>query len=176
MTNSDGSNLAADAKAGLVYYPIVSLFQQVDFFLKGNLKGCSTNTYAYRDMLDVLLGYDQGAKNSYLTIELYSKDIVMKMDLVTVDGANGGLKARSRYIKENKLVEVSGLLHCDLVNSDCLLLKGLPLKIVLYQQRDIFILMADDASKDCRVCITGAQLCTRYANLSDEKYRNIQQS
>ena len=171
MANSDGSNLAADAKAGLVYYPIVSLFQQVDFFLKGNLKGCSTNTYAYRDMLDVLLGYDQGAKTSYLVMELY---IVTKMDLVAVDGANGGLKARSQYIKENKLVKVSGLLHGDLVNSDCLLLNGLPLKIVLYRQRDIFILMADDASKDCRVCITEAQLCTRYANLSDEKYRNIQ--
>ena len=36
--------------------------------------------------------------------------------------------------------------------------------------------MADDASRDCRVRIIEAQLCVRYVKLSDEKYRNIQQS
>ena len=39
------------------------------------------------------------------------------MYLVEVDGGNGGLKARAHYIKERKLVEVSGPLHCDLVNA-----------------------------------------------------------
>ena len=41
---------------------------------------------------------------------LYSKDTATKMDLVAVDGANGGLKARTQYIKESKMVEVPGLL------------------------------------------------------------------
>ena len=36
--------------------------------------------------------------------------------------------------------------------------------------------MADDARRDCRVRIIEAQLCVRYIKLSDEKYRNIQQS
>ena len=36
--------------------------------------------------------------------------------------------------------------------------------------------MGDDASRDCRVCIIEAQLCVRHIKLSDEKYRNIQQS
>ena len=36
--------------------------------------------------------------------------------------------------------------------------------------------MADDASRDCRVHIIEAQLCVPYVKLSDEKYRNIQQS
>ena len=36
--------------------------------------------------------------------------------------------------------------------------------------------MADDASRDCGVCIIEAQLYVRYIKLSDEKYRNIQQS
>ena len=39
-----------------------------------------------------------------------------------------------------------------------LLLNVLPLKIVIHRQRDSFVLMADDASRDCRVCITAAQL------------------
>ena len=176
MVNRDGSNIAADAKAGLVNYPIASLFQQVDVLLNGNLISSSTNTYAYRAMLEVLVGYDQGAKNSYLTMGLYNKDTAMKMDLMAVDGANGGLKARSQYVKESKLVEVSGLLHCDLLISDRLLLNGLPLKGVLHRQRDSFVLMADDASRDCRVRIIEAHLFVRYVKLSDEKYKNIQQS
>ena len=105
---------------------------------------------------------------------LYSKDTVTKMDLVAVDGANGGLKARTKYIKERKLVEVSGLLHCNLVNSGCLLLNGL-LKIVLHRQRDSFVLMADDASKNYRVCIIEAQLFVQHVKSSNEKCRNIQQ-
>lgn len=59
---------------------------------------------------------------------LYSKDTATKMDLVAVDGANGRLKARTQYIKESKLVEASGLLHCNLVNLDHLLLNGLTLR------------------------------------------------
>ena len=117
VANSDGSNLAADAKAGLGY-PVVSLFQQVDVLLNGTLISSSTNTYAYRAMLEFLLGYDHGAKNSYLTMGLYSKGTASKMDLMTVDDGNEGLKARAQYIKESKMVEVSGLWHCDLVSPD----------------------------------------------------------
>ena len=108
-------------------------------------------------------------------MRLYSKDTASKMDLLAMDGANGGLKAKSQYIKESKLVEVSGLSHCDLVDSDRLLLNGFPLKIVLHRQRDSFVLMANDASRDCRAHIIEPQLCVRYVKLSDEKYRNIQQ-
>ena len=46
VVNSDGSNVAANAKTGLVNYPIAFLFQQVDVLVNGNLVSCSTNTYA----------------------------------------------------------------------------------------------------------------------------------
>ena len=110
-------------------------------------------------MLDVLLGFDQGAKSSYLTMRLYSKDTATSIDLVAVDDANSGLKARAQYIRKSKLVEVSGLLNYDFVNSDDLLLNGLLLKIALHRQRDSFVLMVDDARMDCRVRIIEAQLC-----------------
>ena len=137
VANSDGSNLAVYTKAGLLNYPIALLFQQEDALLNGNVISSSTNTCAYWIMLEVLLGYDHGVKNSCLATGLYSKETVMKMDLVAVDGANSGLKARTQYIKESKIVEMSGLLHCNLVNSDCLLLNGLPLKIALHRQRKV---------------------------------------
>ena len=68
VVNSDSSNLAADAKTGLVNYLIASLCLQVDVLLNGNLICSSTNTYAYRAMLEVILEYNQGAKISYLTM------------------------------------------------------------------------------------------------------------
>ena len=71
----------------------------------------------------------------------------------------GGLKARSQYLKKRKSVGVFGLLHWDLVNLDHLLVSGLPLKMVLHRQRDSFVLMADDAIRDCRDRIIEAQLC-----------------
>ena len=37
-------------------------------------------------------------------------------------------------------------------------------------------MIADDASRDCRVCIIEAQLWVQYVKLSNEKYKNIQQS
>ena len=92
--NSDDSNLAANAKLGLVNYLIASLFQQVKILLNGNLISSSANIYAYRAMSQVLLGYDQGAKISNLNMVLYSKDTEIKMNLVAEDGANSGLKAR----------------------------------------------------------------------------------
>ena len=75
VVNSYGSKLAADAKSDLVNYPTASLFQQVELLLlTGNLISSSTNIYAYRAMLEVLLGYDHGAKIWYLTMALHSKD------------------------------------------------------------------------------------------------------
>ena len=65
VVNSDGLNLAADAKADLVNYPIDSLFHQEDVPLNANLISSSTNIYAYRAMLEFFLGYNPGAKNSY---------------------------------------------------------------------------------------------------------------
>ena len=67
-----------------------------------------------------------------------SKDTATKMDLVTVDCANSGLTERTQYIKERKLVEMSGLLHFDLVNLGPLLSNGLALEIVLHRQGDSF--------------------------------------
>ena len=157
VVNSDDSNLAVNTKVYKVNYPIVSLFQKVDVLLNGNLISSSTNTYAYRAMLEVLLGYDQRAKISYFTMGLYSKNTATKTDLLAVDSVNGGLKARTQYIKERKIVEVSGLLHCSLSNLNSLLLNDLPLKTVFHRERHSFVLMADDASRDCRFHIIEAQ-------------------
>ena len=57
-------------------------------------------------MLEVLLGYNQGAENSYLTIGVYENGFGGSGSYY-----NGELKARTNYIKEIKLAKVSDLLH-----------------------------------------------------------------
>ena len=69
VVESDRSNLVANAKAGLINNVIASLFQQVSVLPNGKLISSSKTTYAYRATLNVLLGYNHGAKDSYLTIQ-----------------------------------------------------------------------------------------------------------
>ena len=55
VVNSDGSNLAANAKAGLVNYPIAFLFQQVDVLLNGNLFMAMADFLHKQDILQRIL-------------------------------------------------------------------------------------------------------------------------
>lgn len=95
MVNSDGSNLVTDGKAGIVNY--ASLFQQVDVLLNGNLISISTSTYAYRAMLDILLGYDQGAKSScqWMVLKLDSKQQRKQIERQQVDRSVWSIALRS---------------------------------------------------------------------------------
>ena len=97
VVNNDGSHLAANAKADLVNYPLASLFQQVDVLLNGNLISISTSTYAYRAMLDILLGYDQGAKSScqWMVLKLDSKQQRKQIERQQVDRSVWSIALRS---------------------------------------------------------------------------------
>ena len=55
VSKADGSNLDNASKVGLVNYPVASIFSQVDVTLGGKLISSSTNTYAYRSILEILL-------------------------------------------------------------------------------------------------------------------------
>ena len=65
VTKADGTNLAADAKAGVVNNFLHSLFKQVDVFLKEKQVTQATGTYAYRAYLETLLNYGPAAKKSH---------------------------------------------------------------------------------------------------------------
>ena len=61
VSKADGSNLDAAGKVAFANYAIVSLLNQVDVTVGGKLISSSTNTYAYRSILGVMLNYDKEA-------------------------------------------------------------------------------------------------------------------
>ena len=104
---------------------------------------------------------------------LYSKDTATKMDLVA-GWQSMVLTVGSKQVHQRKQIGKS--VWSIALQSPPFRLpfwNGLPLKIVLHQHTGSFVLMTDDASRDCRVRTIKTQLCVRYIKLSDEKYRNI---
>ena len=75
VTRADGTNLVATTEVGPTNLFLHSMFSQVDVSLNGMLITSSTNTYAYRAMLETLLSYGRDAKTSQLTSALYYKDV-----------------------------------------------------------------------------------------------------
>ena len=73
------------------------------------------------------------------------------MDLMAVDGTKSVLKARTQYTKEKKLVEVSCLLHCDLVILDRLLLNGIPLTKCFTNRETVLFLLLKIQADNCGV-------------------------
>ncbi len=65
-------------------------------------------------MVDVLLKYDVGAKQSQLESQLYFKDRHYYMgDPDPIAGANLGFKAMQKYSAESKKTDMQGWLNVD---------------------------------------------------------------
>ena len=132
------------------------------------MRSSSKKTYAYRAMLEVFLGYNQGGKISHLTMGLYSEQ--QKWVCWQWTQSKNIVYWRKQIGRSASSIELR-FLHCGSSS-----LKSPPLNIVPHWQRDSFLLLADDARRDCRVRIIEAQLCAPQVKLSDKKYRIIQQS
>lgn len=119
-----------------------SLFSQVDVSLNERLISSSTNTYAYRAMLETLLNYGDEAKKSQLTMSLFYRDTPGKMDTVNPlaedDDANLGLKARFAFTKSNNIVDMMGTIHSDVFFQERLLLIGVNWRIKLNRAKNSF--------------------------------------
>jgi len=88
VTNAQGADLAADAAVGPINLLLHSMFSQIVISLNGTLISSSTNTYAYRSIIETLLSFGEDAKKSQLTSEMFYKDTAGKMNSVTFGDAN----------------------------------------------------------------------------------------
>ena len=67
VVNGDGSHVALCDPVGPVNNWLHSLFSQVDVYLNDTLVTPSTNTYAYRAYIEMLLSYSSGTRTRALT-------------------------------------------------------------------------------------------------------------
>ncbi len=170
VTAADGTDLPDDGKCGPVNLFLHSLFSQVDIFLNQRLISSSTPTYPYRAMIETLLSYDMGAKQSQLQAPLFYKDTAGKHDEADPTKAdnevNKGLKERASFVQGGKTVDLMGRIHCDLFHQDKYILSGVDLHIKCIRSANTFCLMASEVGADFKVVIQSASLLVRKVQLS----------
>ena len=117
----DGSDLDGGSKTAVTNYPIGSLFNQVDVTMGGKLISSSSNTYAHRAIMEVMLNYGEEAQKSQLTSGLFYKDTAGQMEQmdVTADPVlNTGLEQRHAWIKRSQIVELQVYMVIYLTKKD----------------------------------------------------------
>lgn len=147
IVNTDGTNIAEDAKVSTCNLFLHSLFSQADLKLNGKLISPSTNTYPYRAYLETLLSHGGASKGSWLQCEMFYNDRPPGDSFDhTADGANPGLVKRANRIKNSKIVEMIGRPHFALMFQDKYLLNHVELSLKMIQSPKAFHLIGPDVS------------------------------
>ncbi|GFW21813.1 uncharacterized protein F54H12.2 [Trichonephila clavipes] len=81
ILKSDGKLITEENKVGPVNLFLHSLFSQVDISLNERIISSSSNTYAYRAIIETLLNHGYDNKISQLTSEVYYTDTVGRMNI-----------------------------------------------------------------------------------------------
>ena len=168
IAKANGDPLTADSTAAPVNQLLHSMFAQVDISLNGTLISSSTNTYAYRAILETLLSYGEDAKKSQLTCELFYKDDAGRMDSTLTEATGGnepnkGLQTRRTFVAESREFDMIGRIHGDIFFQERYMLNGVGMKLKLVRSKDAFCLMGATGAK---LQITHASLFVRKVKLS----------
>jgi len=142
IVNPDGTNYAAPAAGNPVVFAPINMigktfFKQLKLSINNKLVSDSSDTYAYRAYLETILNYGAECKNTQLRSAQYTKDTVNNAG--TVDhAANAGFVTRAGSFALSNSVECMAKLHCDLFQSDKLLLSNTELMLELFKNSDAF--------------------------------------
>jgi hypothetical protein len=163
ITKSDGSEMADDDNCGPINLIGQTIFQQIEISLNDAIITDPSNLYHYRAIFETLLSYGYDAKNSQLTLSLYSKDKASAMD--SIDDTNTGLVKRREYFKKSAVVPMICKIHADMFFQHRYLINGVDLRIKLIRNPDKLVLMsAEDAT--FKLKITNASFFARKIRLN----------
>ncbi len=102
LVKIDGAGADPNDKAGPVNNTAHSLFKQIDLEINGQIVTSSNAFYPFESMLIQLLNYGKEAARTQSELLGYSKDTAGQMDVLALDGANKGLKARAEGFNEGE--------------------------------------------------------------------------
>jgi hypothetical protein len=114
----------------LINYPIETIFAQKDLYISGKAVTTSETTNSFRTIIDTKLGFSNTAKNGWMTAGLYNND------------SNTGLlyEHSNKYIKNNREIDLMGILHFDLAFQDKALIGGPRFTVKLHPHSPDFYL------------------------------------
>ena len=168
ITKANGDDLGDGEKVAPGNNFLHTLYKQVDLFLNGIQVSQSSGTYSYKSLIETILNYGSDAKHSLLTGSLYYKDTAGAMDVTdpTTAGTNDGLKKRYKFTKKSHTVDLFGILHCDMMFSERLLLNNVDVTIKLIPNSSAFCLLSGEASPDYKISIQSAVLKVQTVKIS----------
>lgn len=161
ITKSNGDALDADMASDVVA-PINnvlhSLFGNVQLFLN---KKCisSYDHYHYKAYIENLLNYGCDAKRTHLGSEIWEKDSSSHMDSMKKSD-NRGFHNRHVMFSKSQIVDLEGILHCDIFNQNKHMLNGVELMLKLQRNKNSLCLMSASVS-DYKMSIKEAYLTIR---------------
>lgn len=141
LLKSDGTNIPATAKVGIVNNFLHSMFAQDDVLLNQVLISPSSNNYPYKAYLDYTL-QNSIDNNKIQNSWIYYKDRAGAMENTDpLTGPNTGLTNRFGLIAGSKLAHALGPLRSDLCTMDRWILPGVDITIRLWPTKSLFRLM-----------------------------------
>ena len=164
MTQADRSPLPTPNTGAPVNLTLQSLFRQVDVLVGGkNITSEVGINYPYKAIMDVVLFFGMGVKESELQSEMYFKDMGI-MDAVP-PGNNSGLMSRAAFFGTGGEVQMTGPLKIDLSKQSRLLLNGVPVIMKMFPSNSSFVTMSPSGTP-YKMIITEASLKVRHAKMN----------
>ena len=124
----------------------------------------------------MLLNYDKEAAESQFGCGLFSKDTAGQMEEMDISAdpvLNKGLKARSKWTKTSKIVELQGRIHSDLFNQEKLILNGVNPTVKLRRHKPEFCLLSADTTPAYKITIVDAFLYVKKIELTPSVFNAI---
>lgn len=145
VQKEDGSALTDTEVNSVVNLFPHSIFRQIELYVnETQINDLSTPTYPYKAYIEKLLSYNKNVKETQLAAcEMWVKETVGKEETFSIEGtASASFKEKHSRLKGRKLYFTLGL-HVDFLNSERMLIPGVPLRLKLVRNDDKFSLLGD---------------------------------
>lgn len=141
----DGSNFTVvdEDQPALINYSINSLFKQVSVSLNGKNLNSTDGNHGYRSYIETVLNLSHEAQTTHLKSAGWSDEGI---NLDSKD--NVGVQERRNNMKNSRILELFGKLHCDVLNQPLLLLNNVDFRMKLQMNRPEFYILLNDDDDD----------------------------
>lgn len=158
-----GFNDTDDKSVGVANNTLHTLFSQVQIYLNNKIVENNNARYMQRAYLENLLCYSKEAKEILLEREGWVKD---KFDVDKETANTGWAERRKKFFDKNE-VQLSGKLHCDMFNTNKLLLNNVSVRVELTRNDPKFVIKGEAAQcEPYNFTFTEAYLMMRRVEIS----------
>ena len=161
VNDLDEKNTDAE-DVGCINNLLHSIFSDVCLTVGTKAISAPSHLYPYRAYLESLFNYNETAKGTHQTLQLFYKDTPGKMNELS---DNVGFQDRKKFFAGGKTVAMYGKVNVDLFGQSKYLLNRVPMSLTLTRSKNSFMLMTSTAVK-YKIQISSASLNIRRVRVS----------